>query len=106
MRRRPSILLRSSRALIGLVTLWCLGCSSYEPLLDSLLGSAGGMVCPPGMAMAHSTGDEVAASNERAVANASTVSAPADARSFDCGCGGSCHAPSVAFATAAPRVSP
>ena len=42
MRRRPSPLVRSLRAFVGLATIWCLGCSSYEPFLDSLLGTRAG----------------------------------------------------------------
>lgn len=106
MRRRPSLLLRSGRALIGLVTLWCLGCSSYEPILDSLLGAGGGMVCEPGMAMASSPGAVVATHNDRTLVSVSLVSAPTNDRGFDCGCGGSCHAPSLTLDAVTPRVSP
>lgn len=120
MRRHPSRLLRCSRALIGLVTLWCLGCSGYETLLGSMLGaSAGvGMNCASGATMADDpavdrhvvdrtdAGDadmSVGSSSDRA---GLTVSAPADARGFDCGCGGSCHAPSPALVAVAAPVSP
>jgi hypothetical protein len=92
--------------LIGLVTLWCLGCSSYEPILDSLLGAGGGMVCEPGMPMAGSPGAAVVTHDDRTPVSVSVVSAPTDARGFDCGCGGSCHAPSLTLAVGAPRVSP
>jgi hypothetical protein len=78
----PSFLLRATRALVGLVTLWCLGCSSYESLVGSLLGNAG-MECATGIAAA-SSGD---------APQVATLSVPSGAHDFDCGCGGWCHAP-------------
>lgn len=74
---------RGAVCLIGLITVWCLGCSGYEPLLSSLLGrSHASMTC--GLEM-------------RSAADASapiTVSAADDAgQGLDCGCQ-SCHAAS------------
>lgn len=82
---------RVLRALTALVTVWCLGCSAYEPLLAELLsGSAG-----PGMACASES--EVSASATAAVASYDAgdakVATAADGtsdRGFECGCQ-SCH---------------
>ncbi|MGH7616962.1 MAG: hypothetical protein ACREPM_07020, partial [Gemmatimonadaceae bacterium] len=98
--RRPSAPLRFARALVGLVTLWCLGCSSYEPILESLLGGTTMMACD----------SEVGASSASTAGAAdhgqSRIAASTDARNFDCGCGGSCYAPSLAPATVSiPRAS-
>jgi len=91
--RRTSLPVRFSRALVGFVTLWCLGCSSYEPLLGSLLGfDAVGMRCDGGARRAGVDQGISAATSEKPASVA--ISAPTDARDFDCGCGGSCHAPS------------
>src|SRR6185295_15565045 len=79
MLRRISPSVRVTRVLVGLVTIWCLGCSGYEPLLGSLLGvgTSAMMACD---------GD--------APTSAPSVSAVPDDQGFDCGCG-SCHAPSA-----------
>jgi len=53
--------------------------------------------------MAATDDASVAPGHDRTIASAS---APADAHGFDCGCGGSCHAPSLPPAAVAPRVSP
>ena len=47
MRRRFSRLGRVLHALTALVTVWCLGCAAFDPLLDGLLGSrvGTGMLC-------------------------------------------------------------
>jgi hypothetical protein len=44
---RPSRCTHASRALTALITVWCLGCSAFDPLLSRLAGrDAGtGMVC-------------------------------------------------------------
>lgn len=106
MRRRPSLLLRSSRALVGLVTLWCLGCSSYKPLLGSLLGagSSAMMICDSDM-VTGSTTPAASAVADQGHANR-VIAAPTDGRSFDCGCGGSCHAPSPNLATIVAPTAP
>jgi len=76
---------RLTRALVALITVWCLGCSGYEPLLDSLLGDAdGGMSCA-----------EMVQSADQSATSASPVAAvTAQHDSFDCGCGQGCHASS------------
>jgi hypothetical protein len=91
--RRPPFSLRLSRAVVGLVTVWCLGCSSYESILTSLLGgrAVGMMACDTETATP--SGRRVTDAPPGPLANNPTVSAPAEARGFDCGCGRSCHAP-------------
>jgi len=99
--RRPSLLLRFSRALTGLVTVWCLGCSSYEPLLSSLLGAKAGamMNCDSDVTTPSDASDaSVAPIGDH---DGFTVSAATDQRGYDCGCGSSCRAPSPSFAAVA-----
>lgn len=101
MYRRTSPLLRAARALIGLVTIWCLGCSGYEPLLGALLGPGAGsmMACDTGMTMG--TPDTASSMSSAVNGGELGVSAlGAVGHGFDCDCG-SCHAPSPTHATAA-----
>lgn len=104
--RRPSLSLRLSRALVGLVTVWCLGCSSYEPILTSLLGgrAVGMMTCDGETGAASNLG--VAAATSAPLENSPAVSAPAENRGFDCGCGRSCHASAPNLPAAAQRPAP
>lgn len=105
MRRTPSPLVRALRTAIALVTIWCLGCSAYDPLLDSLFGSSAGS----GMACASDAG---ARGTDAPAAKAGTgdsvpsVSAMAtdgghSGGGFACGCQ-SCHAASPAATAVAP----
>ena len=102
--RRPSRFVRTGRVLVGLITLWCLGCSSYEPLLSALLGGKATtmMVCDADMTPPTASDASTTADRDHA---GGTVSAAATDRGFDCGCGGSCHAPSPAFAAIAAPLS-
>jgi len=47
MTRRSTVLVLGTRALTALATVWCLGCSAFDPMLDALVGSRGmaGMDC-------------------------------------------------------------
>lgn len=106
MRTRPSLTVRLTRALVGLVTVWCLGCSSYEPLFQSLIGmNVGQMIC--GSDMGGMTATEPAAS---AVSDMSSIplaiTGQTDSHGIDCGCGGSCHAPSPMHAVRVARSTP
>jgi len=83
---------------VALITIWCLGCSGYEPLLGSLSGAQSKvMSCA-----------SAEASDGGAATTISTVASSHDR--FDCGCSGSCHAPrpveqpTVAERLAIPRV--
>jgi hypothetical protein len=107
MRRRPSFLLRASRAMVGLVTVWCLGCSGYEPLLDGLLGATPSsmMRCASDMDTGAAVDAAPSTVTEQSHDAHASVSVPANDQGFDCGCGGSCHAPSpTPSVTPAPRI--
>jgi hypothetical protein len=99
--RRPSILIRALRAATAVVTLWCLGCSGFEPLLDAALGAESTVMSCGADAGA------MAASTDGASHHA-TVSAAADSHhGFDCGCG-SCHSasPSTFALSSAQHLAP
>lgn len=93
--RHTSLGLRLARALLAFSTVWCLGCSSYEVILASILGArvATTMMTCGGEDSAASTMTEIGA-HDTATAMTS-VAASGGAHGFDCGCGNSCHAPSV-----------
>lgn len=80
--------------LTSLVTVWCLNCSAFEPLLDELLGARSGFMSCASMQAADgssTSGIAAAAGDDAAIPH---VSEPGHQRAgFDCGCGGSCHAP-------------
>ncbi len=107
MRRRTSPLLRATRALVGLVTIWCLGCTGYESLLDAWLGdsSVALMSCDSAMGVdiATSAGAVEAPATKSGDA---AVSELANHRGFACDCG-SCHAPPMnPRAVLVPRLAP
>ena len=88
-----SPLTRALRAFTALVTVWCLGCSAFEPLLAGLTGESGGF----GMSCASEPGREGLSTVVTAGGGgAMTVDAPSTENSPDdclCQCQG-CHAPS------------
>lgn len=45
MRTVPSLVTRVARAVIALITVWCLGCSAFDPVIEQLLGRGAGMAC-------------------------------------------------------------
>ena len=96
MSRRPSPLLRVSRLIVCLVTVWCLGCSGYEPLLNGLLGFATGsaMNCASDMGSGAANGFAAHATADHVAPEQPTAAATGEHRGFACDCGGSCHAPS------------
>lgn len=92
MSRRPSPLLRATRALVGLVTIWCLGCSGYEPIVESLAFDS----TVQAMTDASTRGETVVvctatASSNSAIATGAGVTVGADDAGFDCCGGGCCH---------------
>lgn len=101
-----SLIVRLTRVCVGLVTIWCLGCSGYESILTSLLGGKAGaaMACGGesrgGSQMRASSGDQTGQ------ASGPAVSAQSESRSFDCGCGGTCHAPSMQAASVSRPTAP
>src|SRR5678810_966230 len=103
MRRRPHVATLFARAFTGLITVWCLGCSGYESLLNSLLGHATGMMCGSEMAGEMAIGQP---DDDTSAATVASVAESSPRGGFDCGCG-SCNAASpqiwnVHVATAAP----
>lgn len=107
--RRPSTLLRLTRAIVGLVTVWCLGCSSYESILTSLFGAERGALMTCGgesSATSPRAAPTIAGSAAAHARSVGTVSAVNESGGFDCGCGGSCHAPSPGSPTvSAPKAA-
>ena len=111
--RHPSLLLRLTRAFVGLVTIWCLGCFAYEPIVDSLRGSGAvsAMDCgerraiEAGRVENGSLGAGKAATSAGATSvdaksvGATSVGATPSESGFDCGCGGLCHAVSIPYQT-------
>jgi hypothetical protein len=99
---RVTPLLRATRALVGLVTIWCLGCTGYEPLMDRMLGSDGGaMTCGSVLESPASTDASPSSVSEPThTAGQIALSAQPTHRGFECGCGGSCHATSPTPLTA------
>lgn len=89
MRRRPSLALRAFRGLVVLVTVWCTGCTGFEPLIGAALGiSETGMVCASD-AGAMADGSQMSTAKGVDGPHSSTVSAlptsPAQP-GFSCGC--------------------
>jgi hypothetical protein len=89
---RRSPVNRVLRALTALVTVWCLGCSAYEPLLAGLLGtSAGlGMACDSEGEMSGSATVTAGASHDAGDAKVASAAAATPDRGFACSCQ-SCH---------------
>src|SRR5258705_6980398 len=99
MRRRLSVSARVIRSLTALITVWCLGCSSFDPFLASLgRGTASlGMECGSGEVMivrsANAGASSMPAAAQSSAGSERGVQAPAEhAQGYDCGCQ-SCHAP-------------
>jgi hypothetical protein len=87
------------RSLVVLVTIWCTGCSGFEPVLDAALGRSGmGMDCgsldSAPSNEARSTEATVAARPDAAT-SISRLAMSTTERGFSCGCG-SCHAVTLA----------
>jgi hypothetical protein len=93
--RPPSRVTRMLRCITGLLMVWCLGCSAYDPLIAALVPALDGrvMVCaadePAEMASVVTAADGI----ERAIGAPSDQQGESDAT---CGCD-SCHAPAVAL---------
>jgi hypothetical protein len=97
--RRPSRLIRFLLGLTAFATVWCLGCSAFDPLIAALFPGAGAtMVCA-------SEGPASSAMVQPDASGASAVVSPAShdgGGAASCGCE-SCHAPSpTQFAAVAP----
>lgn len=110
MRRRPSIALRALRGLVVLVTVWCTGCSGYQPLLDAALGRNGvGMDCASedGAPSAQTRAPEpgVVAEQPHTAAAISALPMSPSEKGFSCGCS-SCHAVTLASWSYTPLAAP
>jgi hypothetical protein len=90
--RPASLTTRMLRSLTALVTVWCLGCSAFDPLLQAMVGAPGARL----MNCASESAVATAAPSAGASARTSVVIAPATEGGTDagvsCGCD-SCHAP-------------
>jgi hypothetical protein len=95
MPRRVSPFARALRSLTALITVWCLGCSAFEPLLERALRGAGGagMRCESDESMA--TSSTAVAAPIDATSRLETIPSDGPAqRAFSCGCQ-SCQSVSV-----------
>jgi hypothetical protein len=113
--RRPSSrAARTLRLLTAFVTVWCLGCAAFDPVLGQLAGSAdsSGMVC--GDEMVGGTGGDAPSGNVptatslRGSPSGPSVSAAASdhhTAGYDCGCQ-NCHAPEMTRAAADASARP
>jgi hypothetical protein len=110
MRRQPSIALRALRCLVVLVTVWCTGCSGFEPLLDAAIGRSGvGMDCASEergpAASTQSSEFGVVTAQPHAPAAISALPLSSSEKGFSCGCV-SCHAVTLASWSFTPPVAP
>ena len=106
MRRFRSAPARISALLTALLTVWCLGCSAYDPILAGSFGV--GMRCASEGEMASmQAGRAPAASSQGPAAAAPSVSAAPQAATLgvDCGCG-SCTATTLRGVAAAIDAPP
>lgn len=101
-----SVALRVVRSITALITMWCLGCSSYEPMLSTLFASAGsaGMSCDGNGGMEDVTSAAPSAPSDSPKETAISAAANGSQHSISCSCQ-SCHAASptaLGVATAPP----
>jgi hypothetical protein len=91
---------------MALVTVWCLGCSAYEPLLAGLLGpSAGrGMACDSESEMSGSATVTAAASHQAGNARVASAAAATPDRGFACS-GQSCHSATPVVLAVVPQAA-
>jgi hypothetical protein len=101
---RASTFVRVLRALTAAITIWCTGCSGFEPLLSAMLGDESvAMACATGSGAPMAGMASPASDTSRAVGS---VTAPADRdQGFDCNCG-SCHAVALTYWGAAEQIAP
>src|SRR4051794_11193270 len=85
--RHPSRSIRLLRGFTALVTVWCLGCSAFDPLIASLFHGGGPRMMRAGEGSATV---QSATQDYASVGNLATERHVSDGT--DCGCG-SCNAP-------------
>lgn len=89
MRPQPSVAVRVLRGLVVLVTVWCTGCTGFEPLIDAALGrDAAAVVCASGAADMGGGPEMSAAAAERRgpIGKVSAQVARGERPPFSCGC--------------------
>lgn len=93
--RYPSRVTRTLRSITGLLMVWCLGCSAYDPLIAALVPALDGrvMVCAADESAEMASVVMAADGAERAIGATADRQGESDAT---CGCD-SCHAPAVAL---------
>ncbi len=106
----PSLLLRLTRAVVGLSTLLCLGCDGYEPIVDAMRGirTIAAVDCEAMMSPAAVGAPATERAATHVDATPSTIDDASTDTKFDCGCTGFCHAISLAneLIAAAPMPAP
>jgi hypothetical protein len=103
--RHPTRINRLLRSLTALVTVWCLGCNAFDPLISSLVpGSAGGMMMCAGESSVPAASASALADD--GVSSVSALASDRDAHDgVACDCQ-SCHAPApTALALVPPPMS-
>lgn len=114
MRRNRAPVTRLFGALTALVTVWCLGCSAFEPLVEHLLGGGSGMMCASESGVGMSDEMRATPAGSEALPSAgpqdhvpSTVSAAQDhgGRGFSCGCQSCTSASPTTVAFVAPELA-
>ena len=105
-RRHLSVPLRLVWAATTLITVWCLGCTAFDPLLALLVGAKGPvMACASDGAMDATQGAS-ADTGTFAASDSALVAAPAvTGHSYVCGCQ-SCHAAHAAASVRATTPQP
>ena len=82
-----------------MITVWCTGCTGFEPIVSVLSGASGVMECSSSMSAV-----AVAVSDRGDTSSIESSEASPRPDGYDCGCG-SCHAVTV-VALAEERFSP
>ena len=108
MRRHSSRTCRVLYGLTALVTVWCLGCAAFDPLLDGLFGPqvGAGMLCASDNSSYLPSATTLSTAREDAPeATAAPADGSAPPSGLVCGCQ-SCYAPAPALFAVAPDPPP
>jgi hypothetical protein len=106
--RHPSISLRVLSGFVVLLTVWCTGCSGFEPVLEAALGgSEVGMECASEQSGAGRSKESpsAAAANAQSAGAVSATPASSNERGFTCSCS-SCHSVTIASWSFTPLAAP
>ena len=98
---------RTLGALTAILTVWCLGCSAFDPLLCRLFGTGAAVMDCAGAEQPASTPAiaTTTSGDESAVAVAPTSSGHGSPNAMTCDCQ-SCHAPPAALIALKPELTP